>query len=127
MPIWPLGLPQRPLRSNFKESMPSNLLTSSMGTGPAKIRRRGNAKPVPFSVTYALTDTQLAILDEFTDATIAGGAICFDFPHPRTGQYMRVRLSPQSEDALYDKQYFGKTLRWQIQLKLEAFPDAPLT
>ena len=127
MPIWPLTLPQRPLRSGFKESVPNNLLTSPMDTGPAKVRRRSNAKPVPLSITYVLKDTQLLILDDFVENVLAGGAICFDWPHPRTGEYVRARLSPQSEDVLYDKQLYQDTLRWQIQLKLEVFPDAPLT
>ena len=52
--IWPLTLPQLPLVSGYSESMPSNLIRSETDTGPAKVRRRGNAKPVTVQASYIM-------------------------------------------------------------------------
>lgn len=125
--IWPLALPQTPLVNGYKESQPSHLLRSQTDTGPAKVRRRGHAKPVSITATYLMTEQQLDLFDSFATGTIMGGALAFDWWDARNLRYVRARIVPQGEDVLYERQPHGTTLRWQVTLRLEVFPDAPLT
>ena len=127
--IWPLTLPQVPIISGYTESMPSNLLRSEMETGPAKVRRRGNAKPITIKAPYILSTEQMEFLDTFVYETIGGGAVCFDWPRPRfysgDTRYVRARLVPAS-DSLYDRTTVdGTTDFWSVTLTLEIFPDVP--
>lgn len=129
--VWPLSLPQSPIANGYKEDMPSNLIRSDAEYGPAKVRRRGGAKPVTVSASYILSTEEVEILDNFVYESIGGGAICFDWPRPRFsksqdgGKYVRARLVPSS-DSLYSKSNVGSTVDfWQIDLKLEIFPDVP--
>lgn len=124
--IWPLMLPQRPQKTGFQEKAPNNLIRSDMDTGPAKVRRRGGAKPWQVSASYVLTAEQLASLNLFATETIANGALCFDWPHPVRNEYVRARLVGGS-DALYSPQPWGATLAWQVTLTIEWWPGAPLT
>ena len=124
--IWPPTLPQRPQRNGYKSQYPNQLIRSDMDSGPAKVRRRGNAKPVTLSLTYVLNAEQLAVFKDFVSEAIAEGAVCFDWPHPVLNRYVRARLVGQNS-SIYDEQLFGDTLDWQITFTLEYWPDAPLT
>lgn len=126
---WPLTLPQSPLLSGYTETMPSTLLRSDTDTGPAKVRRRGNAKPVVVQASYILSTEQVELLDTFVYETIGGGARCFDWPRPRfkaqNGRYVRARLMPSS-DGLYNRSVIdGTSDFWNVTLSLEIFPDVP--
>lgn len=131
--VWPPALPQKPQADGYKELMPSNLIRSETDTGPAKVRRRGNAKPVIVSATYVMTTAECATLDSFVYDSLGGGAVCFDWPRPTVGadgqdamQYVRARLQPSS-DGIYTKTYLSNFVGlWQVTLTLEIFPDVPL-
>lgn len=127
--IWPLTLPQTPLISGYSETMPSTLLRSETETGPAKVRRRGNAKPVTVQASYILNTEQMELLDTFVYEIIGGGAVCFDWPRPRfksgDGGYVRARLIPAS-DGLYSRSVVDSTTDfWNVTLSLEIFPNIP--
>lgn len=129
--VWPLSLPQSPIANGYKESMPSDIIRSDAEYGPAKVRRRGGSKPIVVSASYILSTEETEILDNFVYENIGGGAICFDWPRPRFSttqngtRYVRARIVPSS-DGLYSKSNVGNTVDfWQIDLKLEIFPDVP--
>ena len=130
--IWPHALPQTPILNGYKEQMPSNLIRSDAEYGPAKVRKRGGAKPVTVNASYILSTQEAEILDDFVYNSIAGGAICFDWPRPRfsktkegDNRYVRARLVPSS-DSLYSKSNVSNTVDfWQVDLTLEIFPDVP--
>lgn len=134
MAIWPYLLPQRPLASDYREAMPSNLIRSDTDTGPSKVRRRGNARPIVVTASYWLTTEQCEMLDEFVFDTLGGGAVCFDWPRPKfhqdaegKDQYVRARIQPGS-DSLYAKSFLSNSIDlWQVQLTLEIFPDVPVS
>lgn len=123
--IWPLALPQCPKISGFSEKSPNNLVRSDMDTGPAKVRRRGGAKPWQVSATYILTKAQLSTLQAFVADTLADGALCFDWPHPVKGNYVRARLLGGS-DSIYEATPSTPDI-WTVPLNIEYWPDAPLT
>lgn len=130
--IWPLTLPQTPVINGYKEQMPSNLIRSDAEYGPAKVRKRGGARPVTVNASYILSTEEAEILDAFVYNSIGGGAICFDWPRPRfskikegNNRYVRARLVPSS-DSLYSKSNVSNTVDfWQVDLTLEIFPDVP--
>ena len=125
MPVWPTILPQAPAKDGFSDACPSNLLRSDMDSGPAKVRRRGSAKPRTVSCTYVFSDVEADAFEEFVNNTLYDGSICFDWWHPVLARYVRARLVPQS-DSLYSREYFNSSLSWQYALTLEYWPDAPL-
>lgn len=129
--IWPFSLPQAPIINGYKEQMPSNIIRSDAEYGPAKVRKRGGAKPVTVNASYILSTEEAEILDNFVFNTIAGGAICFDWPRPRFSKmkegnrYVRARLVPSS-DSIYSKSIVNDTVDfWKVELTLEIFPDVP--
>lgn len=130
--IWPPALPQAPLAEGYSETIPSNLLRSETDTGPAKVRRRGTAKPYIISASYLLSTEECEVLDGFLVDTLGGGAICFDWPRPMfhrredgSFRYVRARIVP-SGDGLYTKNFAsGLVDRWNVTLSLEIFPDVP--
>lgn len=129
-PIWPSSLPQMPLIEGYSEVMPTNLIRSNTDTGPAKVRKRGNAKPVVVKASYLLSTQEVEILDEFVEEQLSGGAICFDWVRPRfstnTSNYVRARLMPNN-DGLYTKSIVSNTTDfWQVELAFEIFPNVPV-
>ncbi len=87
MPVWPSagGFPQEPLYQNFQEDTPQLTVRTRMDTGPAKVRRRFTAGPRNFKIALSLTKAQVETLDVFYVTTCEGGALSFDWKHPRTG------------------------------------------
>lgn len=124
--VWPLVLPQSPLRDSYTNKTPNQLNRSDMDSGPAKVRPKGKSRPDTISVTYVLTKEQLASFNTFVRDTLVGGAVCFDWPHPVLGDYVRARMVPQS-DSIADIKPYGQTLRWQVSFSLEVFLDAPIS
>lgn len=92
MPQWPETLPASPLASKYEETAPDNILRTQMEQGPAKLRRRATGGVAQLEAGYLMTAAQVAALEEFRRDQIAGGALAFDFPHPRTGTAVSCRL-----------------------------------
>lgn len=126
MPMWPSSLPQEPLVDGYKRTLPNNLIRSSMDTGSDKVRLRGRSKPVGVTATYVLTNAQRDTLETFIHDGIAEGAVCFDWPWTEKDTFVRARIKAGS-DGLFDIQRYKDTMRWQVTLNLEIWPDAPLT
>lgn len=122
MPFWPLAIPQAPQRDGWSDTAPDQLLRSDMESGPAKVRRRGTAKPHVAQATYVMDDAEAAIFEEFALETLAGGALAFDWWHPVLARYVRARLVP-SGDGLFSRSYWNGTYAWQYSLTLEYWPD----
>lgn len=97
MPSWPLTLPQKPLLHGYRENKPKTVVRTEMDQGPAKVRRRSSAGVTLLETVWLLNAAQLAALDAFFDVTIAGGAVAFDFAHPRTGGNILCRMTAPPE------------------------------
>lgn len=65
MADWPLTLQQVPNQAGFSQTLKPNLIRSSMGYGPDKLRRRSTAEWYSVSVQLWLTYDQLATLEQF--------------------------------------------------------------
>ena len=85
MIVWDPGLPQIPQQAGFEEQKPNVTVRTEMSTGPAKVRRRSTTNVTKFKMTFQMTASQVNIFDVFFNTTVAGGALSFSFPDPRSG------------------------------------------
>ena len=116
-PTWPVGLPQLIAVDGYGETPPDTTLRTGMDAGPAKVRRRSTAGIRPLSVQLDLDAAQVETLDGFYVATLQGGALAFDWVHPRTQAIATLRFvrppayRPQGSDAA-----------WRAVMQLEVLP-----
>ena len=94
-----------------------------MDSGPDKVRGKGKAEAEVDTVTYVLKNAQRDLFKSFVRDTLQGGVLCFDWPHPTLGRYVRARIVASS-DSLASIQPYGNTLAWQTTLTVEYWPDA---
>lgn len=98
LPIWPVSLPQEPLRAGYTENYPSNLLRSEGSTGVAKVRRKGAPRPFSFTASFKVTAAQRVTLIQFVNVTLQEGALRFDYTHPVDGTAFEARIVPQGDN-----------------------------
>lgn len=97
---WPT-LPQ-PRREGYVEEAPDNVVRSTVDTGAAKVRRRSTAAPRKLSLTYLLTQTEIATLDYFYVTTSQSGSLSFNFTHPRTNAIVVARFLKPPKYSEFD-------------------------
>ena len=83
--VWPSSLPQRPTVGGYQERFAETTLRTAMDAGTAKVRRRFTAAPRQIEATFKVNAAQTGILKTFFEDTTAGGALPFDWTHPREG------------------------------------------
>ena|SRR5581483_3281963 len=98
MTTWPDTLPQQLLMDGYAETPPSNVIRSTMDQGPPKDRRRSTDAERLFSGTMELTQDQIGIWEDFYYNTI-DEVLPFDFPHPRTGATISVKVRNNGSGA----------------------------
>ncbi|NNG04360.1 MAG: hypothetical protein HKM95_09700 [Inquilinus sp.] len=116
MPVWPAALPQDVLIAGYSEEVPETTIRTQMDAGPAKVRRRFSAGVRKFAVTVALTRAQVQILDDFYLTDLQGGALRFDWTHPRTLAAVQFRFLTAPRYASQSQ------IDWLAQLQLEVLP-----
>ena len=119
--LWPSNLPLNPLLAGYAESIPSNVLRTQMDAGPAKTRRRSAAKPWSMSVSFSCTNEQAVTLSEFVQDTIKGGALRFEWTHPRTGANIECRIVPEGE-KIVSLEPMGCGNYWLASMTMEVLP-----
>jgi len=92
-PIWPAGLPQRPLVDGYSNSFGNGAARTDMDSGPPKIRKRFTATAEPLRLVFRLTRLQVATLRAFFKDDCAYGAVPFSFVEPVLGASVRVAFS----------------------------------
>jgi hypothetical protein len=116
MPTWPSSLPDSFLRDGLSESPPDLLVRTKMDQGPDKVRRWGTANVRPIAGQQRMELTQVGILDTFYNDTLEGGALKFDWTHPRTEASVEFRFTaPPTYQPL-------KGNKWRTQIQLEVMP-----
>lgn len=118
VPPWHVDLPQVP-QKGFTETGGALIARTPMDSGPAKLRRRGKM-PSKLSLSFIMTNAQVAILESWVDNTIRATAR-FTFPHPRTGASVEVRIVPQGEGELYTLTYLAPGY-WTVATTFEVLP-----
>jgi hypothetical protein len=82
---WPLTLPQSPLSGSLSIQKQENLVRAPADIGVGPRRRRASAVSHTMAFAMLLTSEELAVLKQFYDVTLGGGALSFDFTDPTTG------------------------------------------
>jgi len=116
--IWPGTLPQR-VREDYTENSGALILRTPTDAGPAKLRRRG-IRPSSLSVSFHMTDAQVATLNTFLLDTLRG-VTRFGFPHPRLNTQVEVRVVPSGDGQLYSLTYITVGY-WIVSMNLEVLP-----
>ena len=116
MPNWPVTLPVYPLLEGYRETPPNQIIRSQMDQGPAKLRRRTTAAVRLFQVGFMLSQSQIDDLENFYLTTLVGGALSFDFTHPRTGATVTCRFASPPEYSAANGDYLKAFASWRIMV-----------
>ena len=85
MTAWESTLPQKPERESWRESPQRNVAMFQPEVGAPKYRRRNTANGTIASMTFLMTDAQIATFLTFYSTTSVDGTLTFTWPHPITG------------------------------------------
>lgn len=114
--VWPVELPQDVLVEGYDEKFSLQTIRTQVDAGPAKVRRRTSAGVRLLSCSLDLTRAQVDLLDQFYHATLQGGALSFEWKHPRTQAMSLMRLvDPPAMKPL-------SGMLWIAKLSLEILP-----
>lgn len=114
MATWPGTLPTAPLLDGYTETPPDTTIRTASDTGPNKIRRRFTAGVRKFMVRTLLTTAQVATLDTLYITTLEGGALPFDWTHPRTGASVSFRFVGPPVYSAVTYGYYNATMSLEI-------------
>ena len=85
MATWPSTLYGYILKEGYSETLPDNVLRTSMDKGqPDKIRRRSTANVRIFRCSMFFNATKMALFETFYNTTTLSGSDWFDWRHPKT-------------------------------------------
>ena len=116
MPTWPNTLPATPQADSFRETVPTTLVRTEMEQGPAKVRRRSTAGVRKLSMSFVMSKAQIATLETFITTALSGGALAFDYTHPRSGASLSCRFRQMPEYASLNGVFF------KVAIELEVLP-----
>lgn len=116
-PTWPANLPQYPLSDGFQETMPQLSLRTPMDAGPAKVRRRFSEGVTRWSVSYPFTEAQRLAFWVFWKDEIEGGSAPYNYPDPRTGDVLLVRIVGEPTFSPN-----ARGTRWTGAMQIEILP-----
>ncbi len=118
---WPGTLPGiSKTGDNSQESATDRLLFHKTTSGPGKLRARYTSGSARITIPMVMTLTEVTALMDFYEDTLQGGALPFDWSHPRTGSAQRYRFQPGVQPTVV-RIIPG---RFRVQLALEAIPGA---
>ena len=100
MTTWPSKF--KILRDNFTESLPDRVISSNMGVGPAKKRRRTILTSYKINL---VTLIEMNDIDEFKQFYLSNDVGVFDFVHPRTNQTVQARFVSVPSPVLNETYY----------------------
>lgn len=112
MATWPVTLQDVPNQAGFSQVLKPNVVRSSMGYGPDKIRRRSTADWYNVTMQLWLDYTQLATLDQFYKDNMALTWDWLDFTKNPTVAARYRFMGPPSVNPL-------GALHWVVTLSLE--------
>jgi hypothetical protein len=87
MSLWPVGLPQKPLREGFQRTKFPNKVQTEMDSGPTKSRRFQSIASFIYNVTFELDqgNSELDTFWTFYDTTTLSGTEEFEWVDPLSG------------------------------------------
>jgi len=113
MATWPASLPD-PHIDNYQESRQDQVLRSQMDTGSPKTRRRFTASISNINLKWIMTGTQISTLETFFEYTISGGALSFDWIHPRKQSTVSAKFKKPYQLSFLGNNYYKVTATFEI-------------
>lgn len=98
--VWPLTLPQKFLRSGFRETLTPNVIQSEFEIGAPQTRPRSTWQGKTFSGSMRITYEQKVIFDNFYQFTTLSGTQPFEFPDPITGTTVTCKFDGANPPSL---------------------------
>lgn len=78
--VWPLSLPQKPLRDGFNQTFSPNVIKTDFEIGPKQTRPRSTFQGKKFTVSYMITGDQKIVFENFYQYTTLSGTQPFTIP-----------------------------------------------
>ena len=93
-----------------------------MDVGPAKTRQRYTAGIRPLTIYFDMSESQVEVLDEFYNDTLAGGSLRFRMNHPRTAVSHSMRMTAEPEYTPAKAEKDGE-YAYFVKLEVEVLPS----
>jgi hypothetical protein len=90
---WPPELPKTLLIEGLSKQPQGSVIRTAMDAGPKKARRRYTARTINFSGRQVLSAAELAAFELFYRASLADGALRFNFTDPVTLESAEFRFT----------------------------------
>lgn len=78
--VWPAGLPQKVLLSDFSSSKAPNIISTDFEIGPPQTRPRGTFQKESYTCSIMCTLSQKIVFDNFFENSTLSGTQPFEFP-----------------------------------------------
>ena len=102
---WPVSLPAYP-RRDLTWSPKPNVISFGTEVGKGKRRRRSTYRSKLWSLSFIMTDAQLADFVAFFEDDLEDGALPFEWVYPRTGDTWEFTFA---SDTPYTVAFFTPT------------------
>jgi hypothetical protein len=123
MAVWPVTLPQKPLKSGYGRSGKAVLIRSPMDSGPAKVRKRTNVGVKPVALAFKMTTAQVDDFEDWVVTDIGEGALSFTLPAPEADSgTIVVRMTGGAGSPLYDVTPSSPDM-WIVSFAAEIMPS----
>lgn len=117
---WPSSLPDHVERNNFESGPAAPTKRTEMETGPPKQRRRYSGKWTQSPVSWMMSGSQVDTFEDFFDTTLQGGALKFNWPHPRDTGSTVVAAIVGGDEKPYTLRNLGGD-NWRVACTMEWF------
>jgi len=107
------GSPDILLAGN-QRTYPSDIITTQMDTGPAKMRQRSTAGTIPMSCACMVDATERAEVYAFYTTSCAGGSLVFDITDPFVGGTVEMRWKSPPTETKIASDLYRITLDWEV-------------
>jgi len=91
--FWPELLPSGLLAEGFSKQPQSNVIRTTMDSGPKKARRRYTARTVKYSGKQVFDEAELMVFEQFYHNVLADGVLRFNFADPVSGELGEFRFT----------------------------------
>lgn len=118
--VWPATLPQNDDAIGYDtvEEAEDRLLYTPTTAGPGKLRAKYTKGPARISIPVVYSESQVNTLMDFYHNTLYGGALPFEWKHPRSGADQLFRFQPGVVPAVQ----LVTPDRYRVTLHLEMIP-----
>lgn len=112
IPTWPVSLPISPLLASYSESHSTLVTSVTTGNKSLLIRKNSSRALDRLNVSFNFTRAQVDYFLTFFYDTLSGGALRFQFIHPRKLSEIEVSFDPTNDQAFTVTPQANATMQW---------------